>query len=190
MPLGASGTEIVGVIVGAVILFTLVSAAPVIIARLRRRRNARQQQHQPEMQSNGTYPSFRSPDNGPMPMQQVFVERWLEQQYAPSSTEPYSHDICAICLSSLGFCSSRDSLPTPPEAAWIPASHSYAGYDSRDDRRSVSPRMLEECHSSTTNSEIRVLNRCGHAFHAACLASSFQYGRYRCPICQAAYFPD
>ncbi|EYE96750.1 uncharacterized protein EURHEDRAFT_410530 [Aspergillus ruber CBS 135680] len=189
MTLGASGTEIVGVIVGAVILFTLVSAAPVVIARIRRRHNARQQQ-QPEMRSNDTYPSFRCPDNGPMPMQQVFVERWLEQQYAPSSTESYSHDICAICLSSLGLRSSRDSLPMPPEAAWIPVSHSYTGYDSHDDRRSVSPRVLEEGRPTRTNSEIRVLNSCGHAFHSACLASSFQYGRYRCPICQAAYFPS
>lgn len=55
------------------------------------------------MQSNDTYPSSRCPDNGPMPMQQVFVERWLEQQYAPSSTEPYSHDIWWVLPLSFSF---------------------------------------------------------------------------------------
>ena len=96
-----------------------------------------------------------------------------------------------ICLSPLVFRSSQqqpDSTPAmipTPEPVWIPATHpdrypqdTEQALTDTDHR--LSPRPLEE---------IRVLNRCNHAFHASCLASWFQYGQFRCPICQASYSP-
>ena len=96
-----------------------------------------------------------------------------------------------ICLSPLVFRSSHqqpDSTPAlipTPEPVWIPATHpdrypqdTEQALTDTDHR--LSPRPLEE---------IRVLNRCNHAFHASCLASWFQYGQFRCPICQASYSP-
>ena len=96
-----------------------------------------------------------------------------------------------ICLSPLAFRSSQPELaamiPTP-EPAWIPATHldrypqdtEHAAGTLTDTNHRLSPRPLEE---------IRILNRCNHAFHASCLASWFQYGQFRCPICQASYSP-
>ncbi|KAJ5722239.1 hypothetical protein N7488_000274 [Penicillium malachiteum] len=111
-------------------------------------------------------------------MQQVSVDRWLEEQNTPNDTSHYAQDTCAICLSSL---SSSPYLSTPELAHLADTPPRKPNADNDDEKRGHDP-MRENC--------IIVLNRCHHAFHLTCLTSWFEYRRYKCPICQASYSPD
>ncbi|KAJ5595398.1 uncharacterized protein N7459_001606, partial [Penicillium hispanicum] len=113
------------------------------------------------------------------PMEQVCVERWLEQQNNPRDAQQYAHDTCPICLSSL---SSSPYLPLP-KAAHLPSS---GGDSSAAISDNVSPPHGE---MSVHDNCIIVLNQCHHAFHLTCLTSWFEYRHYKCPLCQAAYSP-
>ncbi|KAJ5092439.1 hypothetical protein NUU61_007309 [Penicillium alfredii] len=116
------------------------------------------------------------------PMEQVSVERWLEDQTAPGLAEQYSQDMCPICLSSL---TSPPSILPPPEPS-LPRSHRHLyPHPSPAPLDAGSCRPLDASHDSA----ILVLNRCNHAFHLSCLSAWFEYRRYRCPICQASYSP-
>lgn len=166
--------EVIGIVIGAIALFSIISILPIFLVWYRRRRRA------------ATAVASRS-GNQVLPlstsMEQVSVERWLEQQTTNSDIEQYATDTCPICLSSL---SSTSNLACPKPAhlprrqplgediSSTPSDGSCCGAARIDTRR---------------DSGILVLNRCHHAFHLRCLSSWFEYRHYRCPLCQASYSP-
>ncbi|KAJ5203851.1 uncharacterized protein N7498_004730 [Penicillium cinerascens] len=156
--------EIIGIVIGAIVLFSIISIVPIVIMWHHRRRAANRS-------ASGTH-------NRTISMREPSVERWLAEQNPNSDPEQYAQDICPICLSSL---SSSPYLadPEPVHLAGQPGLSPARSEDScscgaRDARR---------------DSGILVLNRCHHAFHFSCLTSWFEYRRYQCPICQASYSP-
>ncbi|KAJ5180156.1 hypothetical protein N7492_003366 [Penicillium capsulatum] len=157
--------EVIGVVIGAIVLFSIISFVPIVITRYHRRHAARR--------TAGEVATLTAP------MEQVSVERWLEEQNSPAHTDQYAQDTCPICLSSL---SSSPYLPLP-EPACLP----------RNQRNLASPPPDRSCACGTGDPRhgncIIVLNRCHHVFHLSCLTSWFEYRRYQCPICQASYSP-
>ncbi|CEJ59576.1 hypothetical protein PMG11_08195 [Penicillium brasilianum] len=157
--------EVIGIVIGAIVLFSVISIVPIIIMWYHRR-------HAAARNANEVHDLTS-------PMHQTSVEHWLEEQNTPRDIEQYSHEICPICLSSL----SSSPYLVCPEPARLP----------RGQRKPPGCRSAEIPHSEVKdprrNIGILVLNRCHHAFHTACLASWFEYRRYRCPICQASYSP-
>ncbi|KAE8165046.1 hypothetical protein BDV40DRAFT_88555 [Aspergillus tamarii] len=195
------GSEIAGVVVGAVLLFGAISLVPILIMwRHRRRAAARRASEVHLLQVNGC-------------MRQVSVERWLEeltrsengdqqqQQQQQQQLRHYAQETCSICLSTLvAPSSSQDTLPSSPEPACIiPHSRSTIALHSHDtltpdaDPPRPSPSVLESDRMRYRyrdgDRSVLVLNQCNHAFHACCLASWFAYGQYKCPICQTVYSP-
>ncbi|KAJ5545538.1 hypothetical protein N7535_006076 [Penicillium sp. DV-2018c] len=178
--------EIIGVVIGAVVLFSLISMIPLLIMWYHRRRTIRAAHIQ-------IVPAVHQ-----VPLQNVLgepisVDRWLEEQNIPTNAQQYGQDTCylyhiqipvplikiswpcgsmiyPICLSAL----SSSPYPSCPDPAVL-AHHQHPG----------------KCGAHRPHeSEILVLNRCKHAFHLACLRSWFEYRRYKCPVCQASYSPD
>ncbi|OQE21914.1 hypothetical protein PENSTE_c011G04338 [Penicillium steckii] len=77
--------EVIGIVIGAIVLFSIISILPIFLVWYRRRRRA------------GTAAASR-PANQVLPlsssMEQVSVERWLEQQTTNSDIEQYATDTC------------------------------------------------------------------------------------------------
>ncbi|KAJ5737088.1 uncharacterized protein N7483_002213 [Penicillium malachiteum] len=157
--------EVIGIIIGAVALFSIISVVPMLIMWIHRR-------HAPTRRA----PARRTSEtlNLTSSMQQVSVDRWLAEQNTPSDASHYAQDTCAICLSPL---SSSPYLSTL-ELAHLP------------DTPPSKPNDEKHRHDPLGENCIIVLNRCHHAFHLSCLTSWFEYRRYKCPICQASYSPD
>ncbi|PYH66219.1 uncharacterized protein BO88DRAFT_407146 [Aspergillus vadensis CBS 113365] len=159
-------TGIVGVIVGAVVLFVALSTIPfIVLYHHRRRATARRSSELRNLTDGGI-------------MRQVSVDRWLDEQtHASCEDRLYAQESCPICLSTLA--ASQDTLPFP-EPAWVaPSPHDEPNLHDTMEADRVSGRR-----------NILVLNRCHHVFHASCLASWFEYHQYRCPICQTSYFSE
>ncbi|PYH87825.1 hypothetical protein BO71DRAFT_489257 [Aspergillus ellipticus CBS 707.79] len=182
---GPSGTSIVGVVVGAVLLFAAMSFIPLIILLYHRRtRPLRRDSELRTFTSSGT-------------MRQVSVQRWLEEQTHPHPDSTplttttsnnnewhYAQESCPICLSHLSTSSSQDSLPYPEPACVAPSSSPPDESVPQEDRPVPPPAPAAQRNS------ILVLNRCHHTFHTECLAEWFVARRLRCPVCQMSYFPD
>ncbi|KAE8382030.1 hypothetical protein BDV26DRAFT_288789 [Aspergillus bertholletiae] len=180
------GSEIVGVVVGAVLLFGAISLVPILIMwHYRRRAAARRASEMHLLQVNGC-------------IRQVTVERWLDElTRSQNGEQQYAQETCAICLATLAApSSSQDTLPSPPEPAWChPHSRSTTALhrhgtltpDADPPPLLDSGRMRHRYGDGDCG--VIVLNQCHHAFHASCLASWFAYGQYKCPICQTAYSP-
>ncbi|KAJ5778842.1 hypothetical protein N7457_006562 [Penicillium paradoxum] len=165
--------EIIGIVIGAVALFSLISMIPMMIMWYHRRRAAMQ-----VTQTRIISPVYQ------VPMQNVLghsisVDRWLEEQNVPANAQQYGQDTCPICLSAL---SSSPYLASPDPAV---LAHDQSNPTTRPDSHCPCG-----AHHDPPGSEVLVLNRCKHAFHLACLKSWFEYRRYKCPICQASYSPE
>ncbi|PWY72296.1 hypothetical protein BO70DRAFT_364834 [Aspergillus heteromorphus CBS 117.55] len=160
-----SSSSIVGVVVGAVLLFAAMSFVPLAILMYHRRTHPlRRDSELRDLTTDGT-------------MRQVSVERWLEEQTrADNEHWEYAQESCPICLSGL-LAPSQDTLPYPEPACIAPSPPDEATPESMERGRAGGGR------------NILVLNRCHHAFHASCLASWFEYHQYRCPTCQTSYSP-
>ncbi|KAJ5248835.1 hypothetical protein N7468_000286, partial [Penicillium chermesinum] len=152
--------EVIGIVIGALALFSVISFVPILLMCIRRRQDATRRASEVENLTSS--------------MEQVSVERWLEDQNSPRSLNQFSQDICSICLSSL---SSSPYLPAPEPA------HLH-----RAPNQSSSSLPPSSTDPKDRNCTI-VLSRCHHAFHLPCLTSWFEYRRYNCPICQAVYSP-
>ncbi|KAJ5484876.1 hypothetical protein N7539_004864, partial [Penicillium diatomitis] len=246
------GRELVGIIIGAVVLFSLISIVPILIMWHHRRRQA--------SRAGG---GVEAPDESP-------IEQWIEGQNAGSDVAQQSQALCwdfwgtrydvmrgspkarwwtvcptaprqrsgclgtalgasgheqpppvlatpiqswqhpsigkgptldhmainfgvswkkligfssPICLSSL---SSTSGLLSP-EPARLPHNHRKPSDSSGS--TAFSRADLDTEKGGRRDSAVVVLNRCHHVFHKACLASWFEYRRYRCPICQTSYSP-
>ncbi|KAK4866581.1 hypothetical protein LT330_008134 [Penicillium expansum] len=168
--------EIIGVVIGAVALFTLISMIPVMIMWHHRRRTAMR-----AMAETRVLPPVYQVQLQNVLGQPVSVDRWLEEQNVPANAQQYGQDTCPICLSAL---SSSPYLACPDPAV---LSH---GQHNRNPTTRPDPRCSCGAHHSPPDSKILVLNRCKHAFHLDCLKSWFEYRRYKCPICQASYSPE
>ncbi|KAJ5783938.1 uncharacterized protein N7518_009615 [Penicillium psychrosexuale] len=164
--------EILGVVIGAVALFSLISMIPVMIMRHHRRRAAMR-----AMAASRVLPPVQLQNVLGQP---VSVDRWLEEQNVPANAQQYGQDTCPICLSAL---SSSPYLACPDPVVLADDQHN-PNPTTRSD-----PRCSCGAHSPP-DSEVLVLNRCKHAFHLDCLKSWFEYRRYKCPICQASYSPE
>ncbi|PYI22681.1 hypothetical protein BO99DRAFT_440488 [Aspergillus violaceofuscus CBS 115571] len=144
--------EIVGVIIGAVALFIVISFLPIAITWHRRRRRAAT-----TAAAGGTSSTAPTSDphrrdsalqalTGNPSMQQlpISVERWLEEQTHSGTNETwhYAQECCAICLERLRVEVDQDEKvpttittnnnnlpPTQPKPAWIPQRyyHSSSG---------------------------------------------------------------
>ncbi|KAJ5557014.1 hypothetical protein N7494_000929 [Penicillium frequentans] len=154
--------EVIGIIIGAVALFSLISLFPIAIMWQHRRRDASRRASETANLTSS--------------MQQVSVTRWVEEQNEPSESTRYAQDMCPICLSSLSSAAYLSS-PESVHLSGSPRHHSPV----RSDDRSI-PDIGND-------NSIIVLNRCHHAFHSTCLTSWFEYRHYKCPICQASYSP-
>ncbi|KAJ5475771.1 hypothetical protein N7475_001500 [Penicillium sp. IBT 31633x] len=165
--------EIIGVVIGAVALFSLISMIPIMIMWYHRRRAAMR-----ATQPQTLPPVYQVPLQNVLG-QPISVDRWLEEQNVPANAQHYSQDTCPICLSAL---SSSPYLNCPDPSA---LAHGQPTSTTRPDRRCTCGAQ-----HSPPDSEVLVLNRCNHAFHLACLKSWFEYRRYKCPICQASYSPE
>ncbi|KAJ5895944.1 uncharacterized protein N7473_005343 [Penicillium subrubescens] len=151
--------EVIGIVIGAIVLFSIISIVPIMIMWYHRRRAAART-------TNEIHDLTLS-------MQQPSVEQWLEGQNSPRDIE---HPICLSSLSSSPYL-------VLPEPARLPHGQRKAS-DSRSGESSYT-----EAKDCRQDSGILVLNRCHHPFHTACIASWFEYRHYRCPICQASYSP-
>jgi hypothetical protein len=139
-------------------------------------------------------------------------KNWRDENIELTNFGPTSSPICLVSLFAPSALSLSGStihnpqdrsnhtlpLPSPPEAAHV--SHpdqcttTAATTGARtDDDRTRPPRLSgrkrpadeedEEERANQSSSGVLILNRCTHAFHTRCLASWFEYGQYRCPIC-------
>ncbi|KAJ5109938.1 hypothetical protein N7532_002583 [Penicillium argentinense] len=77
--------EVIGIVIGAIALFSIISVLPILLVWHRRRRNA----------ASTTHITNNNLALNPS-MEQVSVERWLEEQNATSDVELYAHDTCSI----------------------------------------------------------------------------------------------
>ncbi|KAB8073532.1 hypothetical protein BDV29DRAFT_135619 [Aspergillus leporis] len=185
------GSQIIGVVLGAVLLFGTISLVPILIMwHHRRRATARRASEVHLLQVNGC-------------MRQVTVERWLEEQTTHSGNSvqqqpppQYAQETCSICLSALFLASSSSqdtlSLPPPPSPPPHPRSPPALHIRNTLTPDSDPPSTLESSpiyHQYRSRDGVLILNQCNHAFHTACLASWFTYGQYKCPICQMVYSP-
>ncbi|KAJ5623024.1 hypothetical protein N7490_011629 [Penicillium lividum] len=154
--------EVVGIIIGAVALFSLISFVPMALMWYHRRRDISRRASETAVLTSS--------------MQQVSVQQWLEEHNTPGDPANYGQDI-PICLSSL----SSSAYLSSPESVHLPHSS-----------RHQSPVRPDETliHDSGNENRIIVLNHCHHAFHSTCLTSWFEYRHYKCPICQASYSPS
>lgn len=168
--------EVIGIVIGAIVLFSIISILPIFLVWHRRRRQAATAAARPVNQALVLSSS----------MEQVSVERWLEQQNTNSDIEQYAEDTCPICLSSL---SSTPNL-TYPKPAQLPRRQPPRRDTSPDPSDGSCCGAAAAGTSPRRDSGILVLNRCHHAFHLSCLSSWFEYRHYRCPICQASYTPS
>ncbi|KAJ6021179.1 hypothetical protein N7540_006683 [Penicillium herquei] len=198
--------EVIGIIIGAVALFCIISVIPILGYNILRYgetlekaveansslRDVRlimwiHQRHAPARRASARRASDTL--NLTSSMQQVSVDRWLEEQNTPSDASHYAQDTWyvplasslslipaprAICLSAL----SSSPYLSMPELAHLP------------DTPPSKPNDEKHAHDPLSENCIIVLNRCHHAFHLTCLTSWFAYRRYKCPICQASYSPD
>ncbi|KAJ5757331.1 uncharacterized protein N7511_006025 [Penicillium nucicola] len=170
--------EIIGVVIGGVVIFALISMIPLAIIWCRRRVNR-------EASLNRNEWRLGNQQTQQLPLQDVLghpvsVDRWLEEQNVPTNIQQYGQDTCSICLCALSL--SSPIYPTSPHPAILARG-----------RRPNSPIEVEDPHARAAldpGHEPIVLNRCKHAFHLACLRSWFEYRRYKCPICQASYSPE
>ncbi|KAJ5822648.1 hypothetical protein N7447_004988 [Penicillium robsamsonii] len=167
--------EIIGVVIGAVALFSLISMIPVMIMWHHRRRAA-----MGAMAQTTVLPPVYQVQLQNVLGQPVSVDRWLEEQNVPTSAQQYGQDTCPICLSAL---SSSPYLACPDPS--VLARDQHHNPTTRPD-----PRCSCGARHCPPGSEVLVLNRCKHAFHLDCLKSWFEYRRYKCPICQASYSPE
>ncbi|KAJ5831465.1 hypothetical protein EN45_049830 [Penicillium chrysogenum] len=170
--------EIIGVVIGAVALFSLISLLPVLIMWHHRRRTAMR-----AMAETRVLPPVYQVHLQNVLGQPVSVDRWLEEQTVPSNVQQYCQDTCPICLSAL---SSSPYLACPDPAVLAHGQHNH------NPNTATRPDPHNTCGAqhSPPDSEVLVLNRCKHAFHLDCLKSWFEYRRYKCPICQASYSPE
>ncbi|KAF7717052.1 Uncharacterized protein PECH_000758 [Penicillium ucsense] len=146
--------ELVGIIIGAVVLFSLISIVPILIMWHHRRRQA-------SRAGGGVEALDQSP-----------IEQWIEGQNAGSDVAQQSQELCPICLSSL---SSTSGL-LPPEPARLPHNHRKPSDSSGSTAFSRVDFDTEK--GWRRDSAVVVLNRCHHVFHKACLASWFEYRRH------------
>lgn len=170
--------EVIGIVIGAIVLFSIISILPIFLVWYRRKRNAAAAAAHPV---NQALPLSSS-------MEQISVERWLEQQNTNSDVEQYAADTCPICLSSL---SSTPNLayPKPAHVPRRQSEHDTSPAPSDADA-DADGSCCGAADGSRRDSGILVLNRCHHAFHLRCLSSWFEYRHYRCPLCQASYSPN
>ncbi|KAJ5984833.1 hypothetical protein N7499_008953 [Penicillium canescens] len=168
--------EIIGIVIGGVVIFALISMIPLTIIWCRRRVNRESSLNRGEWR-------LGNQQTQQLPLQDVLghpvsVDRWLEEQNVPTNAQQYGQDTCSICLCAL----SSPVYPTYPHTAILARS-----------QRNQSPIRADDPHARVAldpGHETIVLNRCKHAFHLACLKSWFEYRRYKCPICQASYSPE
>ncbi|KAJ5173714.1 uncharacterized protein N7500_001645 [Penicillium coprophilum] len=202
--------EIIGVVIGAVALFSLISMIPVpdslgspascmrnvlealtcrsliydfllsMIMWHHRRRAAIQAMGQTTVLPPIYQVQLQNVLGQPVSGQPVSVDRWLAEQNVPTSAQQYGQDTCPICLSAL---SSSPYLACPDPS--VLAHDQYHNPTARPDAFCICGAK-----HSPPGSEVLVLNRCKHAFHLDCLKSWFEYRRYKCPICQASYSPE
>ncbi|KAL2841433.1 hypothetical protein BJY01DRAFT_9226 [Aspergillus pseudoustus] len=203
----SASKNLIAVVIGAVVLFGAISVIPIVIMRRHRRRAAARHANELRcLEVNGT-------------IRQVSVQRWLDQQQTIATAtsenlERYADESCAICLTSL-FAPSALSLsgstmhnpldrsnqtlplPSPPEAAHVlhpDRCSTITATTIPDDDRTRPPRHPRRRPAGEDEnpgtSDVLILNRCTHAFHAHCLASWFEYGQYRCPICTDVLISD
>ncbi|KAJ5139388.1 uncharacterized protein N7515_004236 [Penicillium bovifimosum] len=92
--------EIIGVVIGAVVVFSLISVIPMLIMWYHRRRAIRAARNQ------------IAPAVYQVPLQTV-MDRWLEEQNIPTNAQRYGQDTCPICLSAL----SSSPYPCCPDPA-------------------------------------------------------------------------
>ncbi|KAJ5166309.1 uncharacterized protein N7482_005090 [Penicillium canariense] len=85
--------EVIGIVIGAIVLFGIISIVPIIIMFLHRRRAANRA-------ANETH-------NRTSPMQQTCVEQWLEEQNVSSDIERYAHDTWYVVNLFHRFATSR-----------------------------------------------------------------------------------
>ncbi|RMJ22511.1 hypothetical protein PHISP_06625 [Aspergillus sp. HF37] len=204
--------QTVGVIIGAVFLFGTISLIPMYPSLLKLWLNmnclADMYPVRVIMWYNRRFPRHPPPEPGRPPrsvelrslsvhgfVRHVSVEQWLREkdegqgqghsegpgQQRPSSAEHDAHDICPICLSPLVHTAVANM--SYPEPALISLHRRPSGEPSVE---------TGHCHSNECpgHDRILVLSRCNHSFHPACLAAWFEYRRYKCPMCQAPYFPE
>ncbi|KAJ6177869.1 hypothetical protein N7519_008330 [Penicillium mononematosum] len=162
--------EIIGVVIGAVALFSLISMIPVLIMWHHRRRTAMR-----AMAETRVLPPVYQVQLQNVLGQPVSVDRWLEEQ---SLTRPAPF--------ASRHCRHPHTSPVPTQPFWPTASTTTTRI-----RRHVQPPHCScGAQHSPPDSEVLILNRCKHAFHLDCLKSWFEYRRYKCPICQASYSPE
>ncbi|KAL3448475.1 hypothetical protein BJX65DRAFT_63906 [Aspergillus insuetus] len=198
--------NLIAVIIGAVILFGAISIIPLIIMRRHRRRAAARHANELHcLEVNGTIRQVS--------VQRWLDQQQTTSTATSENFERYADESCPICLTSLFAPSALSlsgstihnpqdrsnqtlPLPSPPEAAHISHPDQCTTITTRtrtDDDRTRLPRRPgqrppaeaddEEERTNPSSSGVLILNRCTHAFHARCLASWFEYGQYRCPIC-------
>ncbi|KAJ5657573.1 uncharacterized protein N7484_001222 [Penicillium longicatenatum] len=119
--------EVVGIIIGAVALFSLISFFPMVLMWQHRRRDASRRASETANLTSS--------------MQQVSVTRWIEEQNEPSENARYAQDMCPICLSSL----SSPAYLSSPEPAHLPGIRSDdASIPDTENEKSII--VLNRCH--------------------------------------------
>lgn len=178
--------EMIGVIVGAILLFAVISLIPILVMWYQKRNSAsRRSSELRQLNTDGF-------------VRHISVEQWLGSQ--PRNAEQYAQDICAICLSTLALRSDPVSRPEPalirhtsfrpsPSLARLASGQAFVASDPDPD-----PDPGWDSHSDPDpddlhDEQITVLSGCKHAFHESCLASWFEYQQNKCPMCQTPYFP-
>ncbi|OQE04784.1 hypothetical protein PENVUL_c030G00570 [Penicillium vulpinum] len=101
--------EIIGVVIGAVALFSLISMIPVMIMWHHRRREAMQ-----AMAETRVLPPVYQVQLQDVLGQPVSVDRWLEEQNVPANAQQYGQDTCTVVIpiSRLSRLSRSSSRPT------------------------------------------------------------------------------
>ncbi|KAJ5769031.1 hypothetical protein N7520_003590 [Penicillium odoratum] len=180
--------EVVGIIIGAVALFSLISFIPMALMWYHRRRDTSRRASETAVLTSS--------------MQQVSVQQWLEEHNSPGDPANYSQDMCLSQIALLLAARGNDIVWGTPRLGKAPiclSSLSSSAYLSSPESvhlphnsRHQSPVPPDETLIPDSGNENRiiVLSHCHHAFHSTCLTSWFEYRHYKCPICQASYSPS
>ncbi|KAJ0425277.1 hypothetical protein BJY00DRAFT_204998 [Aspergillus carlsbadensis] len=203
--------NLIAVIIGAVILFGAISIIPIVIMRRHRRRAAARHANELHcLEVNGTIRQVSV--QRWLDQQQTATTATSEnlERYAGEScpiclTSLFAPSALSLSSSTIHNPQDRSNqtlpLPSHPEAAHVSHSDQRATTITTtmrtriDDDHTRPPRRPgrrrpareseedEEERTNPSSGGVLILNRCTHAFHARCLASWFEYGQYRCPIC-------
>ncbi|KAL3456079.1 hypothetical protein BJX64DRAFT_52444 [Aspergillus heterothallicus] len=200
--------NIIAVVIGAVILFGAISITPIVIMRRHRRRAAARHANDLHcLEVTGTIrhvsvQRWLDQQQTTTTATSENLERYADESCSICLTPLFVPSALSLSSSTVDNPQDRSNqtlpLPSPPEAAHVlhpdqcSATTITTTTTTPDDDRTRPPRnprqrpAEEDDDRESRNpslSGVLILNRCNHAFHASCLASWFEYGQYRCPIC-------